>query len=51
MTDERIAISLSEEEKRRVRTAAARRDQSMSEFGYDVLSEWLDEHAEEQLAD
>lgn len=51
MTDERIAVKLTEREKRRFRMEAARRDLSMSELGADLLTEWLDEHAEEQSAD
>jgi len=50
MAGERVAVSLTEDEKRAFRTEAARRDISMSELGQELLRDWLDEHAEEQTA-
>ena len=46
MAGERVAVSLTEEEKTRFRTEAARRDLSMSELGQELLRDWLDEHAQ-----
>lgn len=43
MTDEAIHISLTDDEKSRIRAAAGQRDQSMSEFGRDILTDWLDD--------
>jgi hypothetical protein len=51
MADEKIGVRLTEDEKRRFRMEAARRDTSMSELGQELLSDWLDENAEEQIAD
>lgn len=43
MAAETIHLSVSKEEKRRIRAEAGKRDQSMSEFGRRVLVDWLDE--------
>jgi len=43
MKDETIHVSLSEEEKKDIRAAAGRRDMSMSEFGREVLTGWLND--------
>lgn len=47
MADEAVHISLTEEEKRRFRMEAGRQDLSMSEFGRQVLTEWIDENVAE----
>ena len=44
MGDEAIHVSLSKDEKQEIRVEAARRDMSMSEFGREILSDWLDEN-------
>jgi len=49
MHDEAVHVSLTSEEKRQLRSIAGERDQSMSEFGREILTEWLDEHVEESL--
>lgn len=51
MPDKSVHVSLTSEEKRRIRAAAGQRDLSMSEFGRDVLVEWLEENVEEQSAE
>jgi plasmid stability protein len=51
MAGEKVLVRLSEDEKRRFRVAAARRDTSMSALGSELLREWLDENAEEQTTD
>lgn len=43
MRDETVHVSVSEEEKRKIRAMAGERDLSMSEFGRRVLTEWLEE--------
>lgn len=50
MPDESVHVSLTKEEKREIRAEAGKRDLSMSEFGREVLTDWLDEHAAEQPA-
>jgi hypothetical protein len=47
MPDEVITVGLTKDEKRRIRAAAGRRDMSMSEFGRDVITDWLDDNAGE----
>jgi hypothetical protein len=48
MADEaQVHVSLTEEEKRQIRTEAGKRDLSMSELGRDVLTDWLNERSEE----
>lgn len=51
MSDKRINIAMTEDEKRRFRMEAARRETSMSELGRKLLSEWLEENAAEPLAE
>jgi len=46
MPDEAVHVSLTEEEKRAIRTEAGKRDVSMSELGRDVLTSWLNEEEE-----
>jgi hypothetical protein len=48
MAGSKVLVRLTEDEKRRFRVAAARRDTSMSNLGSQLLREWLDEHAEEE---
>ena len=50
MTNAYLGINLSEEEKRRIRRAAAEEDATMSELSRNILSEWLDENTTEQQA-
>lgn len=47
MPDESVHISMTKEEKRRIRSEAGKRDLSMSEFGRGLLTEWLDEQTED----
>lgn len=49
MSDELISVSLTPEQKRRIRQEAGARDMSMSEFGQKILSEWLEEHVGEPI--
>ena len=44
MGNELISVSLSPEEKRQIRREAGARDMSMSEFGNDVLTSWLEDN-------
>jgi len=46
MAGTQVNIKLTEEEKRRFRVEAAKRDISMSDLGSKLLNEWLDEHAD-----
>lgn len=43
MPDETIHVSVSEEEKKRIRAEAGERDMSMSEFGRNALLGWLEQ--------
>lgn len=49
MPDELVSISLTPEEKRRIRREAGSRDLSMSELGREVLTGWLDENVGEPI--
>lgn len=51
MRDETVHVSVSEEEKRRIRAMAGERDLSMSEFGREVLTEWLEERDDTHSAE
>jgi len=51
MPDEVITVGLTKDEKRRIRAEAGRRDKSMSEFGRDVITDWLDDKAGEKRAE
>lgn len=47
--DERIAVSVTPEMKRRFRAEAGRRDMDMSDLLHHIMTGWMEEHEGEEL--